>query len=55
MLVCFVNYDAVDNQSKQFLARQTWDLLQIMWYGFKEFATDLTTRHPGFYVSRLFW
>ena len=53
IMVCFVGYDAVDSQSKQFLAWQTWDLLRIMWYGFKEFATDFTTRHSGFYVPPL--
>lgn len=24
-----------------------------MWYSFQEFATDFTSRHPGFYVSPL--
>ena len=50
--VC-VGYDAVDSQSKQFLAWQTWDLLRIMWYGFQGFTANFTSQHPGFYVSPL--
>ena len=48
-----VGYNPVDSNSKEFLAWQTWDLLCIMWYGFQEFATSFTSRHPGFYVSPL--
>ena len=42
-LSIYVEYNTIDNSSKQSLAWQTWDLLRIMWYGFQEFAKDFTT------------
>lgn len=49
----YAGYNPTDNREKLFLAWQTWDLLRIMWYGFKQFCESFTSRHPGFYVSPL--
>ena len=36
-----------------FLSWQTWDLMRITWYGFKEFCEYFTQRHPGYAVYPL--
>ena len=46
-------YNPVDSSGRLFLAWQIWDLMRIMWYGFKNFCDDFTARHPGFYVAPL--
>ena len=43
----------VDSKFKAFLAWQTWDLLRIMWQGFKLLCTNFTTQNPGYYISPL--
>lgn len=30
---------------------QTWDLLRIIWYGFKALTADFLSRHPGYHVN----
>ena len=52
-LFTYTGYNPVDSSGKLFLAWQTWDLLRIMWYGFKTFCTNFTARHPGYYVAPL--
>uniref|UniRef100_A0A1X7V628 Transposable element P transposase-like RNase H domain-containing protein n=1 Tax=Amphimedon queenslandica TaxID=400682 RepID=A0A1X7V628_AMPQE len=35
---------------KCFLAWQTWDLLELMYHGFKGFCHDFLTEHPHYYI-----
>lgn len=34
-----------------FFVMQTWDLLRIMWFGFKRLVTDFTRENPGQHVN----
>ena len=52
-LQLYAGYNPLDSQSRRFLSWQTWDLLRIMWYGFKEFCCSFTSKHPGYYVTPL--
>ncbi|XP_044171448.1 uncharacterized protein LOC114975022 isoform X1 [Acropora millepora] len=36
-----------------FLAWQTWDLLRLMYYGFREFCQEFLQRFPGYYIVPL--
>ena len=33
---------------KGFMSWQTWDLLRLMYYGFKNLCGDFTSAHPGY-------
>ena len=46
-------YDPVNSSGRLFLAWQTWDLLRITWYGFKNLCIDFTARYPGVYMAPL--
>ena len=48
-----VGYNACDPEAKKFLSWQTWDLLRITWYGYREFCKSFLQRHPGYYVYPL--
>lgn len=48
-----VGYIITDSQAKKFLSWQTWDLLRITWYGYREFCKDFLQRHPGYFVYPL--
>lgn len=43
----------IDSKFKAFLAWQTWDLMRIMWQGFKLLCRNFTTQNPGYYISPL--
>ena len=30
---------------------QTWDLLRVMWYGFKGLTSDFLSRNPGHHIN----
>ena len=49
----FAGYTVTDPKGKKFLSWQTWDLMRITWFGFKEFCEDFTTRHPGYAIYPL--
>lgn len=53
MYFCHAGSNPVDSKFKAFLAWQTWDLLLIMWQGFKLLCKDFTTQNPGYYISPL--
>lgn len=36
---------------KSFLAWQTWDLLRVMWFGFKGLTREFLSDHPGYYIN----
>ena len=46
-------YSVTDPTSNVFLSQQTWDLMGITWYGFKEFCKYLIQQHPGYAVFPL--
>ena len=52
-ILCLAGFNSVDPKSKSFLAWKTWDLLRIMWQGFKLLCTNFTAQNPGYYVSPL--
>ena len=35
---------------REFISWQTWDLLRLMVYGFKNFALDFLEEHPGYFI-----
>ena len=35
------------------IALQTWDLLRLMYYGFREFCQEFLQRFPGYYIVPL--
>ena len=43
-------YRLTEQSSRQFLAWQTWDLLRIMYYGFKKFATEFLSENPEYTI-----
>lgn len=43
-------YRLTEQSSRQFLAWQTWDLLRIMYYGFKKFATEFLSENPKYVI-----
>ena len=47
------DYSVTDPASKEFLSWQTWDLIRITWYGFKEFCESFIKQHPGYTVYPL--
>lgn len=43
-------YSITEQTGKRFLSWQTWDLMRLMFYGFKNFCADFTTAHPGYTI-----
>ena len=48
-----IGYNVADPKGRKFLSWQTWDLLRITWYGYKEFCQDFINHHPGYAVYPL--
>ena len=48
-----IGYNVADPKGRKFLSWQTWDLLRITWFGYKEFCQDFLERHPGYAVYPL--
>lgn len=47
LLPFLVDYKVTNPKGKKFISWQTWDLLRITWYGYKEFCKDFIQRHHG--------
>lgn len=47
------DFQQVSTLERRFLAWQTWDLLRICIYGFREFCYDFFRRHPNYYIVPL--
>lgn len=45
-----IGYKITEQTDKLFLSWQTWDLMKLMYYGFKGMVEDFTTAHPGYTV-----
>ena len=45
-----IGYTITKTSSRPFLSWQTWDLLRLMYYGFKGFCEDFLTRNPGYVI-----
>ena len=45
-----VGYSITETTQRPFLAWQTWDLLRIMYYGFRDFSESFLARHPGYTI-----
>ena len=43
-------YKITTTSEKEFLSWQTWDLLRLMYYGFKNLCADFVSAHPGYTV-----
>ena len=42
-----------NSYQKSFLSWQTWDLMRVCWYGFRDFCHDFFCDHPGYCVTPL--
>ena len=45
-----LGYRITRKSGKLFLSWQTWDLMRLMYYGFRNFCADFTTAHPGYTI-----
>ncbi len=45
-----IGYSVTVKSGKKFISWQTWDLLKLMYYGFIQFCTNFTERHPGYTI-----
>ena len=43
-------YTITQTTNRPFLSWQTWDLLRVMYFGFKGFCEDFLSRHPGYTI-----
>lgn len=43
-------YSITETSQRPFLSWQTWDLLRVMFFGFKDFCADFLERHPGYTI-----
>ena len=50
MVTVITGYCITETACRPFLSWQTWDLLRVMYYGFREFCTDFLNRHPGYTI-----
>ena len=57
IIISCLGYRITEQSGKQFLAWQTWDLMWLMFYGFKNFGKEFIAIHPGYtiYPVRLNW
>ena len=46
----FLGYKITEQSGKLFLSWQTWDLLKLMFHGFKSLCDDFLTVHPGYRI-----
>lgn len=46
----FSRYKITEKSGKLFLSWETWDLLKLMFYGFKSLCQDFTAAHPGYTI-----
>lgn len=49
-IISTLGYLITQTSNRSFLSWQTWDLLRVMYYGFKGFCEDFLTRHPGYTI-----
>lgn len=49
-ILTFLGYKITMKSGKLFLSWQTWDLLKLMFYGFKSLCEDFQTAHPGYTI-----
>ena len=50
LLFYYTGYSITKTADRPFLSWQTWDLLHVMYYGFKQFCVDFLDHHPGYTV-----
>ena len=43
-------YSITETKERSFLSWQTWDLLRVMYYGFRGFCHDFLSQHPGYTI-----
>ncbi len=43
-------YTITQTNERPFLSWQTWDLLRVMYYGFRQFSEEFLTKHPGYTI-----
>ena len=50
LIVLSIGYKITEQTGKLFLSWQTWDLMKLMFYGFKGMVEDFTTAHQGYTI-----
>lgn len=43
-------YTITTTSKRLFLSWQTWDLLRVMYYGFRNFCEEFLNKHPGYTI-----
>lgn len=50
LLAYFTGYNISQQSGRKFMAWQTWDLLRLMYFGFRQFCCDFLSQHPGYAI-----
>ena len=50
MLYLYSGYKITTSSKKEFLSWQTWDLLRLMYYGFKKLRANFTSAQAGYTI-----
>ena len=50
IILLWYNYRLCQTTERKFLPWQTWDLMKIMYYGFKDFTTLFLQTHKGYVI-----
>lgn len=45
-----LGYKITTTTQRPFLSWQTWDLLRVMYYGFRGFCSEFLQKHPGYTI-----
>lgn len=49
-LILCLGYKITTTTRRPFLSWQTWDLLRVMYYGFRGFCSEFLQKHPGYAI-----